>query len=300
MEFLGKNYWAPPMPRGYAWVMTLGTVPTVTLALFAVGVGDRARVWLGGVAGWLWAKARRAPAPAPVAHVAGAPGTELLWIIGVLINYAAWLSPRTPIFGGTKHWMTAYPFLALFAGAGADALVRALRRELFRLRRRAHVARRLAAAPALVAAIVGVSVLAAPFVETAHSHPWGLSSYTPLVGGAAGAASLGLNRTFWGYTTGAVVDYLDREAPPGASVYIHDTAGASWDMLMRDGRVRRDIRGVWTIAGASYGLYHHEKHMLGQEYQNWVAFGTVRPAHIAGLDGVPVIMVYEDPKVKRR
>ncbi|MGF2075737.1 hypothetical protein, partial [Enterococcus casseliflavus] len=28
--------------------------------------------------------------------------------------------PWTPIFGGTKHWFTAYPFLALFAGAGVD------------------------------------------------------------------------------------------------------------------------------------------------------------------------------------
>jgi hypothetical protein len=119
------------------------------------------------------------------------------------------------------------------------------------------------------------------------------------VGGAPGAATLGLNRTFWGYTTGAVVDFLDGEAPRNASVYIHDTAGASWDMMQRDGRIRRDIRGVWGIAGADFGLYHHEKHMLGQEYQNWVAFGTLRPAHIGGLDGVPVIVVYEDPRVAR-
>ena len=58
----------------------------------------------------------------------------------------------------------------------------------------------------------------------------------------------------------------------------------------------RDVRGVWSIAGASYGLYHHEKHMLGQEYQNWVAFGTVAPAYIGGIDGVPVILVYKQPR----
>src|SRR5450432_558581 len=38
MEFLGQTYWKPPMPRLYAWVMTLGTVPAVTLALFGVGL----------------------------------------------------------------------------------------------------------------------------------------------------------------------------------------------------------------------------------------------------------------------
>ena len=143
----------------------------------------------------------------------------------------------------------------------------------------------------------GACVLAAPLTETVRSHPWGLSAYTPLVGGAAGAASLGLNRTFWGYTTGSVAAWLDAEAPRGASVYYHDTASASWDMLQRDGRIRRDIRGTGSVAGADFGLYQHEKHMLGQEYQNWVAFGTLRPAHLDGLDGVPVIVVYEDPRL---
>ncbi len=228
-----------------------------------------------------------------------AAGTDLLWLLCVLVNYAMWLSPQTPIFGGTKHWMTAYPFLALFAGAGLDAVVRAARLELFRARRRAPALRRLAALPWAPAALIGATVVAAPLTETVRSHPWGLSSYTPLVGGAAGGASLGLNRTFWGYSTGAVVDFLDREAPPNASVYIHDTAGAAWDMLVRDGRVRRDIRATGQVPGADFSLYQHEKHMLGHEYQSWTSFGTVRPAYVAGLDGVPVIVVYEQPRLTR-
>jgi 4-amino-4-deoxy-L-arabinose transferase-like glycosyltransferase len=298
MEFLGKNYWTPPMPRTYAPLMTLATVPTVTLALFAAGFLDRARLWLGGALGWLAAKAHKNE-PSVMPRAAGPAGTDLLWFLGVAINYAAWLSPKTPIFGGTKHWMTAYPFLALFAGAGFDALLRASRRELFERRRARAAFRALAASRWAAPAILLAAVIAAPLTETVRSHPWGLSSYTPLVGGAAGAASMGYNRTFWGYTTGAIAEDLNRVAPPGSSVYIHDTAGPSWDMLLRDGRVRRDLRATWTIAGASYGLYHHEKHMLGQEYQNWVAFGTVRPAIIGGLDGVPVILVYEDPRIAK-
>ena len=296
MELLGKNYWAPPMPRSYAWLMTLATVPGVTLLLFALGLITRARLWLGPLAREV-AQPSRPAAPAASPPRMDAEATDLLWLLCVLINYAAWLSPQTPIFGGTKHWMTAYPFLALFAGVGVDAVVRAARRELLRHRRSSPLAGRLGRAPVAVAALVGACVLAAPLAETAHAHPWGLSAYTPLVGGAPGAATLGLNRTFWGYATGSVADWLDREAPRGASVYYHDTAASSWDMLQRDGRLRRDLRGAWSIAGADYGLYHHEKHMLGQEYQSWVAFGTLRPAHIAGLDGVPVIMVYEDPRV---
>ena len=40
--------------------------------------------------------------------------------------------------------------------------------------------------------------------------------------------------------------------------------------------------------------------MLGFEYQNWVLRGTVAPVYVAGLDGVPVILVYEDPRVANR
>ncbi len=298
MEFLGKNYWSPPMPRGYAWVMTATTVPGITLLLFFVGLATRARARLSALLGAAMkdrsARIARWTANMPAPRFD--PGsTDLLWLLGLVVNYAAWTSPNTPIFGGTKHWMTAYPFLALFAGCGFAAVVRELRRELLRHRRRFTWAV-AAARPALpVTLLAGASMIAAPAAETFHAHPWGLSAYTPLAGGAPGAATLGLNRGFWGYTTGAIVPDLDREVPKRGSVYIHDTAGPSWDMLATDGRLRRDIRGVWSVAGADFALYHHEKHMRGQEFQAWVAYGTVRPLIIAGLDGVPVILVYKQP-----
>ena len=298
MEFLGKNYWSPPMPRAYAWVMTAATIPGITLLLFFVGLVVRAQARLlsplaaalQGRSAWL---ARWAAGRPPPRFDAGS--TDLLWLFALGINYAAWVSPGTPIFGGTKHWMTAYSFLALFAGSGFAAVVRALRGELLRHRHRFGWALAAGRSAAPMTALCGVAVLAAPAAETLHAHPWGLSAYTPLVGGAPGAATLGLNRGFWGYTTGALAADLNRDVPKRGSVYVHDTAGPSWDMLATDGRLRRDIRGVWSVAGADFALYHHEKHMRGQEFQAWVAYGTVRPAMVGGLDGVPVILVYKQP-----
>jgi hypothetical protein len=271
MEFLGETWWRPPFPRSYAWLMSAATIPVVTLSLFVTGLvragKERVLPVLRGE--------RPADSPGSV---------ELLWVLGVLINYAPWLSPGTPIFGGTKHWMTAYPFLMLLAGYGFDWLAAALEEESARpwLRR---------AAPWLL----GGASLAAPAAETVHAHPWGLSAYTPLVGGTPGAASLGLNRGFWGYTTGSVVDVLNDRVPRGGSVYIHDTAWESWRMLQRDGRLRVDIRGVGSPATADAALYHHEQHMKGVEYQIWVAFGTTTPAAVAGLDQVPIVLVYVRP-----
>jgi hypothetical protein len=124
-------------------------------------------------------------------------------------------------------------------------------------------------------------------------HPYGLSAYTPLVGGAPGAATLGLNRTFWGYTTGSLTDFINQRAPQAGTIYVHDTALQSFDMLRADGRLRDDLRGSLSIAGSNLALYHHEPHMSRVEYQIWVDYGTVVPAAMLTHDGVPVTWIYE-------
>src|SRR5690606_8704727 len=190
--------------------------------------------------------------------------TEVLWVLCILASYSPWLSTSTPIFGGTKHWITAYPFLCLFGARGFVMVADALRSLVPETR--ARLAK-------LVPAALAACVLAGPTAITLASHPWGLSAYTPLVGGAQGAASLGLNRTFWGYTTGSVQDFLNQHAPPNATVYVHDTLFQSWDMFQRDGRLRRDLRATLSIESSSFAIYPHEPHMERVEYQIWHAYG---------------------------
>jgi len=259
MAFLGQTYWKPPMPRWYAWVMTLATVPAITLCLFVLGVA---------VCFW------RRPLLPP-------PSTPLLWLLCLLICYAPWWSSETPIFGGTKHWMTAYPFLCLFAGRGfAFAAARIAQKCSDKFWARA-------ARPA-----VALAVLLGPLWMTLHSTPWGLSFYTPLVGGAPGAASLGLNRTFWGYTTGAMQGEINQRASEHAYVFVHDTALASWEMLRADHRVRADLRGGLSIPASSLALLHYEPHMRRVEYQTWVEYGHDAPAAVRTYDGVPIVWLY--------
>lgn len=274
MEFLGRTWFAPPMPLGYAWLMTAATVPTVTL--------------LASVAGGLLG-ARDALR----ANEERWRETAVLWAICVFVNYGAWLSPQTPIFGGTKHWLTAYPFLCLFAGRGFEACADALERWLHDDAAAAGPAFRRRALDAGLLALA----LAPSIVGSLRAHPWGLSAYGPLVGGAPGAADLGLNRGFWGYQTGAVVDVLGT-LPPNASVYVHDTTFDAFRMLQRDGRLRADLRPAWSPAGADAALYHHEQHMAGVEQQIWTVFGTTTPAIVKGLDGVPIVWVYVRPRAR--
>lgn len=273
MEFLGHTYWKPPMPRLYAWVMTLATVPGITLSFFACGLVASAHFAL---------RLRRTPLPQPEEKLRFS--TDTLWLLGVLMSYAPWLSDQTPIFGGTKHWITAYPFLCLFAGRGFALASEKLSSMLGQARHQA-----------LARAGVFAAGLAGPLVMTLHSHPYGLTFYTPLVGGAPGAATLGLNRTFWGYTTDVLLGDINATAPKNAVIYVHDTALQSYDMLRKDGRVRRDLRPTLAIHTSQLALYHHEPHMGRVEYQVWVNYGTTRPAGMGLYDGVPVVWFYRRP-----
>lgn len=272
MEFLGENYFRPPMPRGYAPLMTLATIPLVTLLAAIGGLFHRGHRLVRDVA--------QRDETAVEEH-----STLLLWILAIGVSYGAWISTNTPIFGGTKHWMNAYPFIALLSAEGVARAAGVIREEL--------ELRGLERGGMAIAGVVAVLALGSPVYQSLSAHPWGLSAYTPLVGGAQGAASLGLNRTFWGYTTGSLVDYLNREVPKNGAVYPHDTAWASWEMLQLDGRLRKDIRAVWAADEADVALYHHEMHMQGQEYQAWIAFGSVQPDIVEGLHGVPVIWAYK-------
>lgn len=275
IEFLGRNYFYAPSPRAYAPVMIIATVPTITLLLAFIGGGDALsrgatalRRWLTGILPEQQARWK----------------TELLFALAIAAALAPWLlSSKTPIFGGTKHWLPAYPFLCLFAGLGFDRAATAITRALGdRVRGRER---------ALEAALAA-TVLGAPLAETAHSHPFGLSAYVPLVGGTAGGADLGLNRQFWGFTTQSANEYLAANARNGAAVFIHDTAWDSWNHMLDEKRVRPDLRGTGSPSEAEFSLVQHELHMNEVDHGIWVAYRTVAPAHVVTQDGVPIVSIY--------
>jgi hypothetical protein len=115
-------------------------------------------------------------------------------------------------------------------------------------------------------------VVLPPIAQSAHSHPFGLSNYTPIAGGAPGSADLGLNRQFWGFTTGSAVPWFNEHAPPNAGVYIHDTTFEAWNMLQRDGRSALTSAPCGRSAKGDFSIVHHELHMNEVDYQIWTAY----------------------------
>ncbi len=279
IEYFGVNYFRPPFPIGVPFVLTLFTLPLTVIVLSVCGVFVRLRALLPRyLTERFWSRGELK---------ADARATDVLWLGCMLAPMIVIALPSTPIFGGTKHWFPAYPFLALFAGHAALYVLVAAESRL--------ISRGLKHAT-LVSMLTMALLLAPGFAETIHSHRFALSHYTLAAGGVAGAADKGMNRQFWGFTTGSVAGFLKEKLPKGGSVFIHDTTVQAFEMLKRDGLLPASIHAAANLSEADYVLVHHEKHMVEVDFQAWQAFGSIQPAHVLTYDGVPIITIYEHPR----
>ncbi|TPV92357.1 MAG: hypothetical protein B7733_26185 [Myxococcales bacterium FL481] len=269
IAYLGANYNRPPLPVSYPFVMTWATVPTATLLLATAGL----------VVGIL---RDRSPATTrPVKAKWARPFDDHApWLGRLTLVFAvfpliviAW--PTIPIFGGTKHWLTAYPFLALACAEAWHWL-------------RSTAPRRIRAwLPAVAAASLVPSLWA-----TIHGHPHNLSQYAPLVGGARGAANDGHCRGFWGAANVPLLRALPRE-PGGVS--LHDMHALSAEQAARDG-VWPDGHRARPLSRADEALFFPELHMQSHELQIWQRLGTRRPSQVLTLDDVPLGVRYSRPE----
>ncbi len=280
----------PPFPSSYPFVLTLLTVPLVTLGL--IGLGAALRLWP-------WLRSWRL--------TGGAPGPRDPFTVGALLGWhglypiALIAIPSTPIFGGIKHWLPAMPFLCLLAG---DAFGKGLV-ALIGLAR--PIAERALARVAVTATLLFVT-LAPSARATLLAHPNGEAYWNELIGGLPGAANAGMQRQFWGYATGLGLAWLNARVPADGSVYFHKSPWGCWDLYRKEGLLRWDIRHAADLfdvgslpadlARTDYAVFHHQKDHDDYEVGIWEAYGTDAPAAQFTQDGVPILSIYENPKRK--
>ena len=285
IAYFGKTYFEPPFPFSYPFVMTAITMPFVTLVLGLTGMTERiatsARRMIPGLGPLSLEKLQRERS---------LRGVTLLLLLNTLIPILiiAWKS--TPIFGGTKHWMPAWPYIALFAGFGFAAASDALGRLL---EKAPSWMRMSSGGGHVVTAALGLLLLAPAAQQTEVSHPFGLSHYTMLVGETPGAAEAGMCRQYWGFTTRSALPWLNENVPPRGRTFFHDTAWDSFNMYKRDGMLRQDILWQGGVEGSDVAMVHWEQHMAGTEYSIWTAYGTVQPAIVITHQGVPILPIYK-------
>ena len=203
-------------------------------------------------------------------------------------------APSTPIFGGTRTWMPAMPFIALLAGVGLQTICCRII-DIFSSTKKTRLAALIAGGACLLAVAPG-------FFQTLHAGETAPSYYTPIIGGTRGGATLGMKRQYWGYTTRQVLDWMNRELPQSTRVYPHDTIGFALNLYKRDGLLKPGVHSsggeYWGVARSRYAIFHHEKHQVMWEFLIWQEYGTFKPVKVMTLDGVPLLYIY-GPKKNR-
>ena len=289
--YFGENVLRPPLPISYPWVMTVVTVPAAILIAAGFGFVHAGLQW--DPVDWAKRWRRRLTEGSLPRRGQGDPrGTGLLLAMNLLFPIALISQPSTPIFGGTKHWMPAMPFLAIFAGAGI-ALAARLLSEAALPAGENWTAR---AARGSAAALLAASVTLPAVYATAHIHPFGTSYYNEFIGSIRGAADHRMFRQFWGYAARQSFPWLNEHAEKNGRVWTHNTTGYAWWHYHRAKLVRQDLHQA-GIGGSDYGLFHHQKAFSRQQMKVWNKYETFAPAHVVSQEGVPLLSLYRRPRL---
>ena len=272
-QYLGVVLREPPFPVAYPFVVSALTVPAAVLTVYA-----------GGFAHGLWRLRSSLRLGSPASS-----SDELLLLLNALFPLALIAWPTVPHFGGVKHWLAAMPFLALL---GARALV-SCGRALWPAR------------AGWVTAALALLALAPAGWAVAHVHPYGTAAYNELTGGAPGAASLGMQRQYWGDAAVGALDELNAHAAPGARVWWQETAFLAVRAWQRDARLRPDLRWAPGPEEADVVLWHFHQEFRDKEFRTWSALrppapgaefpAAPAPVAVVALDEVPLVMVYARP-----
>jgi 4-amino-4-deoxy-L-arabinose transferase-like glycosyltransferase len=280
VEFLGKIYDTPK--ESLPWYNTLvWTVLVTPMGFLILGlVGAVVGVWRA-TSELVARPTGRSSSPLPPGPSPGGRGEEerqespgpfavlaaLHW--GFLLALRA--MPHTPGHDGVRLFLPAFGVLAVLGGLGAAVVVGQWGRWGKAL-----------VVGAIIEGIASVAVMM----------PVPLSYFSPVVGGLPGAASLGMEPTyFWDGLSDEAIDWLNAKTPPGRSVQFA-TFPTSWLYLKQTGRLKVPLTPIdrekpkWLVLQNRPGAFRPFEREL---------FDKGQPAFVASKLGVPLVLIYPYP-----
>ncbi|MBN2360166.1 MAG: glycosyltransferase family 39 protein [Deltaproteobacteria bacterium] len=269
--YLGRLYDQPFAPWHAPFAMAFVTTPLILVAAAVIGL-----LGLRGFAAF-WG----------VRSSDGEESEEGARAVYVLLHALATIATvaflGSPKYGGVKLFLPFFPFVALLIAVGVDTAVDAV------LRLRPGLARRRDWVQVAIGSLVLVPAAAAAL----SSHPFGLSYYGAGIGGLRGAAAIGFERQYYDVADKELAAWLNREAPPGATIHFEPNNKEylkTYRWLARDGYLRPDLKVVGD-ANADYLVLTHERRW--STYPDLAARYSRKPAlHEKRVDGVPLYTVY--------
>lgn len=267
VSYAGRLY--TQAPWHYAPVMTAITTPLLFLLLALWGTwqgmrrGRRTRAFVG-----------------------------LCWLC-LLAHWGPFLLPGAPKYNGVRLFLPALPPLGGLVTVGLRYGGLGLARWL----RRTPTLGRYGVSPRRLIGGLAALLLLSEGVALWVYHPFYLSYYNEVIGGLAGAVRRGFEATYWGEAYLAALPILNREALPGASVYICPPGVVSiLRMYQGASLLRADLRlvGEEREAWACDFLVFHHRPSEWNAVARWL-FHNAQPLAAPGIGGVPLVFVYRGP-----
>ena len=196
-------------------------------------------------------------------------------------------SGLVPVYGGPRQFLPAFAVWAVCAGVGIGRLAILLRPR-----------------PGVVLAVY--AALALPgilWTGTANS----LEYYGEGIGLIPGARALGFETTYLADTYKPAVEYVNRVAPQGATVYVQAGTYAVAETYRRIGDLRKDLRPAY-LAPIAPDKYTRDRRPREDSYflflprqsiytDQMLALEKKKPAYAYEKGGVPLVKVYSGAAV---
>lgn len=277
--YLGQFYMPPPWHFGF--VMMWAVLPLSLIILFGVGV----------------ARARK-----------GKQDQGLGWLLflSALTPILAISSGKSMVYDNERLMMAAFPFVAGLAGAGLGWVLLGCKKLL------AAQGKPVVTWTAYAAAVL--LAFAPQLVSMAALYPHYLSYYGQGVGGAAGAARLGLESTYWCESYRLALPIINKEAEPGdvlwSDPWSHDVL-IYYQMhgMLRDDLVILSPMNTQSVLGmdapqpralpvesADWYLFQHRQSTLGEALDKNGILDVLRArqkVYEYSFEGVPIFTLYK-------
>ena len=254
----------PHVPWHYPLVITVAVVPLIIIVLAALGTLRILRSKPADRTGWLF--------------ILNAALPLLVAALGIQAAYS-----------GERHFIPAYPYLACLAGVGFGHLAKILAQAWNRARR--TPISRWTWRWIWLALLM---LLLPTAVTIARLHPYELSYYSESVDGIKGAATIGLETTFWCETYRDSLPYLNQNAAPGASVWVENPYVLR--LYQRSDMLREDLKitGGDTVSPFDADLAVVQMRQTGFAYTPEVLdlLKDRAPVYTLSRFGVPLMHIF--------
>lgn len=225
---------------------------------------------------------------------AGSPAAA--WVLlNLTLVVAVAASGLTPVYGGPRQFLAAFPIWAVCAGIGVGWI-------LMKLRGRFRGDRLL---PVFLVVYAGLALPGILWTGLSNS----LEYYGEAVGLVPGANSSGFETTYLADTYRPAIEWVNRNAPEGATVYVQAGTYPVAESYRRSGQLRDDLRpaylgpiasGRFTTDEApredSYFLFLPRQSIYTNQM---IALEERPPLYSYVKGGVPFVSVYSGEQVGR-